>query len=116
MKYDAWKFAQLAETDFGTKLWEFLNEQDTFIRMETATRLYRPAVEGIAKELLIRFKDDFASLEASDYLRIKQMIGHMTKQVMARHGYHVYMKNVRVITSNLFSKGTRYSKGDEDDS
>ncbi len=30
MKYDAWKFVQLAETDFGTKLWEFLNEQETF--------------------------------------------------------------------------------------
>jgi len=108
MEYDAWKFVQLAESDFGKKLWKFLNERETFIRMETATRLKRPAVEGIAEELLIKFNKEIKNLNNSDYLRIKQMIGHMVKQVMASHDYLVFMKNVRVISSKLFSKGTRY--------
>lgn len=110
MTYDAWKFVQLAETEFGKQLWEFLNEHDTFIRMETATRLNRPAVEGIAKELELRFSDKIKDLSNPDFLRTKQMIGHMTKQVMAEHGYEVFMKNTRVITSDLFSKGTKYQK------
>jgi len=113
MEYDAWKFVQLAESDFGKKLWEFLNEHETFIRMETATRLKRPAVEGIAEELLINFNEEIKNLNNSDYLRVKQMIGHMVKQVMASHNYHVFMKNVRVLSTNLFSKGTRYIKGVE---
>ena len=113
MEYDAWKFAKLAESDFGKKLWKFLNERETFIRMETATRLKRPAVEGIAEELLIKFNEEIKNLNNSDYLRVKQMIGHMIKQVMATHNYHVFMKNVRVLSANLFSKGTRYIKGIE---
>ncbi|MCF7859943.1 MAG: hypothetical protein K9N07_11595 [Candidatus Cloacimonetes bacterium] len=113
MEYDAWKFVQLAESEFGKKLWEFLNERETFIRMETATRLKRPAVEGIAEELKIKFKEEIDSLDSSDYLRVKQMIGHMVKQVMATHNYHVFMKNVRVISTDFFSKGTRYIKGVE---
>jgi hypothetical protein len=111
MEYDAWKFVKLADSEFGKKLWQFLNEYETFIRMETATRLKRPAVEGIAEELLIKFNEEIKSLNNSDYLRVKQMIGHMVKQVMATHNYHVFMKNVRVISTNLFSKGTRYIKG-----
>lgn len=113
MKYDAWKFVKLAETELGEKLWGFLNEHDSFIRMETATRLKRPAVEGVAEELLIKFKDEFDSLDKLVFLRVKQMIGHMTKQVMAAHGYQVYMKNVLVLSTNLFSKGTRYAKEEE---
>ena len=110
MEYDAWKFVQLAESEFGKKLWKFLNEREAFIRMETATRLKRPAVEGIAEELLIRFDEEIKSLDDSNNRRVKQMIGHMVKQVMAAHNYHVSMKNVRVISSDLFSKGTRYNK------
>lgn len=113
MKYDAWKFVQLAEKDFGKKLWEFLNERETFIRMETATRLKRPAVEGIAEELLLKFNEEINNLNNSDYLRVKQMIGHMVKQIMLENDYEVFMKNVRVISTNLFSKGTRYKKSEE---
>ena len=38
------------------------------------------------------------------------MIGHMVKQVMKYHDYGVFMKNVRVISTDLFTKGTRYKK------
>ncbi len=110
MKYEAWKFNKLAESEFGKELWKFLNLQETFIRMETASRLKRPAVEGIAEELKIHFKKNFNDLDKSEFLRIKQMIGHMVKQVMASHDYEVFMKNVRVISTDLFTKGTRYQK------
>jgi len=110
MEYDAWKFVKLAESDLGKKLWAFLNERETFIRMETATQLKRPAVEGAAEQLKIKFGEEISKLNGSDYLRTKQMIGHMTKQVMENNNYEVFMKNVRVISSDLFSKGTRYKK------
>lgn len=32
---------------------------------------------------------------------------------MANHNYIILMKNVRVISSDLFTKGTRYIKEDE---
>ncbi|HHE38064.1 MAG TPA: hypothetical protein ENL20_05775 [Candidatus Cloacimonetes bacterium] len=110
MKYEAWKFIKLAESEFGKKLWTFLNLPETFIRMETATRLKRPAVEGIAEELKIQFHQDLNNLDKSEFLRVKQMIGHMVKQVMNSRKYDVYMKNVRVISTDLFTKGTRYIK------
>ncbi|MCD4817923.1 MAG: hypothetical protein K8S23_04465 [Candidatus Cloacimonetes bacterium] len=112
MEYNAWKFAKLAKSEFGNKLWEFLNKDKTFIRMETASRLKRPAVEGIAEDLKIKFNKELCALNNSDYLRFKQMIGHMVKQVMYYHNYSVFMKNVRVISTDLFSKGTRYKKND----
>jgi len=110
MKYDAWKFVKLAESDLGTKLWEFLTKEETFIRMETATQLKRPAVEGVAEQLKINFGEEISKLSIADFRRTKQMIGHMVKQVMASHEYEVFMKNVRVISSDLFTKGTRYKK------
>ena len=110
MKYEAWKFIKLAESEFGKELWKFLNLPETFIRMETATRLKRPAVEGIAEELKIQFHQDLNNLDKSEFLRVKQMIGHMVKQVMNSRKYDVYMKNVRVISTDLFTKGTRYIK------
>jgi hypothetical protein len=110
MKYDAWKFEKLAETDFGKQLWDFLNRYDSFIRMETASLMNRPAVEGIVKPLKERFQSELTNYDASQLMRIRQMIGHMTKQIMAKHEYEVKMRNVKVLTGNFFNKGTRYQK------
>ena len=110
MKYDAWKFIALAESDLGKALWDFLNQYDNLIRLETATILRRPGVEGVAKLLKNRFGKEFKELNRSEFIRVKQMIGHMVKQIMEKQGYEVYRKNVKVITDELFSKATRYIK------
>ena len=109
MKYAPWKFEKLASTEFGIALWEFLKKKETFIRMQTASRLKRAAVEGIAQELEILFPDELKELKNSTYfLRCKQMIGHMIRQIMDYHEYEICMRNVRVVSPGIFSKGTRY--------
>lgn len=111
MEYDPWKFKALYETKLGKSIWDFLNEDDNIIRMETASLLRRPAVEGIAKHLKNRFGTEIKHFRREGkLLRLKQMIGHMVKQIMAEQGFEVYKKGVRVITDDLFSKATRYYK------
>ncbi len=55
--YDAGVYSALYNTDFGKKLWKFLNHEGSLIRMKTATDLRRPAVEGIEESLLEEFGD-----------------------------------------------------------
>lgn len=103
--YDAGTFQSLAETGLGRRLWQFLNEELTVARLETATDLARPAVMGIEEPLLHRFRD--AVLDD----RTRQMIGHMVRQVMEGRGYRIERRDV-TIGSALFSKGTRYGRPD----
>lgn len=85
----------------GRRLWEFLNETENFIRMETATFLNRPAVEALAPSLL----DRFGGKVRED--QVKRMIGHMVRQIMDSSGYEVRSFGVK-IRSGLFKQGTRY--------
>lgn len=104
-EYAAGTFQALAESPLGRDLWQFLNEPLTTARMETATDLGKPAVTGIEEQLL----DDFGERVIDD--RVKQMVGHMVRQVMESLGYQVEQRNV-TIGSALFSKGTRYGRPD----
>ena len=104
-KYEAGSFQALAETKLGRDLWEFLNREQIFSRLDTATDLGNPAVAGIEEPLLAQFGE--AVLDD----RAKQMIGHMVRQVMVAEGYEVEKQNVK-IGSALFSKGTRYRQHD----
>lgn len=60
---------------------------------------------GIEEQLLQRFREDVL-----DH-RVKQMIGHMVRQVMEHRGYRIEKSNT-TIASALFSKGTRYQRPD----
>lgn len=104
-EYEAGTFQALANTKLGKALWDFLNEDKTVVRMETATDLGDPAVAGIEEQLLERF-----GVEIVDG-RVKQMIGHMARQVMEAEGYEIVKQNV-TIGSAPFSKGTRYRRPD----
>ena len=104
-EYDAGTFQSLADTDRGRNLWQFLNEDLIVACMETATDLGKPAVTGIEEQLLNRFGEDVLDD------RVKQMVGHMVRQVMAARGYRLERRDV-FIGSALFSKGTRYSRPD----
>ena len=103
-EYDAGPFRSLADTDLGRRLWQFLNEELTVARLETTTDRAKPAVFGIEEQLLQRFGNVVADN------RVKQMIGHMVRQVIESRGYRIERRNV-TIGSALFSKGTRYHGG-----
>lgn len=104
--YDSKTFRSLAETDFGQKLWEFLNEHDNIIRMQTASYLRKPALAAI-DELL---KDRFGEKIQED--RAKQMCGNMVCQVMKRNGYVLEKTGVLVYSgAGLFKSAARYKKG-----
>lgn len=108
-EYEPGNFKTLAETPLGKKLWPFLNRTDIVTRMDTATDLGNPAVAGIEEALLAEFGDEFGDEILDD--RVKQMIGHMVRQVMEAEGYEIEKQNV-TIASAVFSKGTRYRRHD----
>ena len=104
--YLAGVFQMLAASPLGQALWAFLNEPETRLRLSTASDLARPALEAVEEPLLARFGADV--LED----RVKQMIGHMTRQVMEQEGYVVDAQNVKMTGGAQFSRATRYRRRD----
>jgi hypothetical protein len=102
--FDAGSFSDIAKTALGKGLWEFLNSEETIIRLETATYLKRPALEGVQPQLLAKFGDEIRPD------RWKQMIGRMTRQIMEHQGYSLDQAGVRVSVSDLFTSAARYKK------
>lgn len=107
MDFNAGNFSDLAEGDFGKRLWAFMNERENVIRMEAATYLSRPALEVIQPYLIERFGSEVSN-ENND--RIKQMIGKMARQVMEHHGYQLDQMGVRLRRNELFLSAARYQK------
>jgi hypothetical protein len=105
--YSPGHFEALAYSPLGQELWPFLNDPQTCIRMQTATDLGRPAVEGIEEQLLERFGEQLLDD------RVKQMIGHMTRQVMERLGYQIDQQDVKVTNGAPFARATRYVRRNE---
>lgn len=105
MKYDAGKFSDLAELQLGKDLWKFLNKKDNIIRMETATEFGKTAAEAVSKQLVEKFGNDVR------VNRVKQMIGHMIRQIMEYHGYQMGSQNVKVSIKRLFTKASKYVDG-----
>lgn len=101
--YDPGRFSGTYEARNGSKIWDFLNLRETLIRMETATYLSRPAVEPLSPLLIQEFG------EAVREDRIKQMIGHMVRQIMEHRGFAFDQSSVRIRTDgNIFGTGARY--------
>lgn len=101
MKYNPWKFTKLAESKLGLELWDFLTEHDNIIRMQTASDLSKPAVKALTRHLLDKFGDKVRKI------RVKQMIGHMIRQIMEKNGYELEQRNV-LVDDGLFYKASRY--------
>jgi len=97
-------FKDVALTKIGASLMIFLTKNENIIRMETATELRRPAVEGLSRVLLENFEREIKKD------RLKQFIGYIVRQIMEDIGYRVDVQNVAIRTGNLFSKATRYVK------
>lgn len=104
MKYDAGRYSSTFVNEGGKEIWEFLVKPENIIRMETATYLSRPAIEPLSPILLQCF-GDHARRD-----RIKQMMGHMVRQIMESRGYILQQGNVKISSTNsIFSKASRYT-------
>jgi hypothetical protein len=104
MEYDPRNFSDLYATSLGKKLWKTMTSNNNIIRMETATYLRRVAVEPLGPTLLQEFGD---GVRAD---RVKQMLGHMARQILESRGYKVDRGNVRITRKGLFASGTRYAE------
>ena len=104
LEYDPRNFSDLYQTKLGREIWRFMRRSDNVVRMATASFLRRPAVEPLSPGLL----EEFGPAVSED--RLKQMIGHMARQVMEAVGYRIEQprKSVRITRENLFSSGARY--------
>lgn len=110
INYEPKGFGDIFSTPLGKQIWEFLNTDDIWIRLELTTQLGHPAVEGIGDKLLERFGD---SLKKDDSYtdRLKQAIGHMVRPIMEAHGYDLVQKGVRCRKkTELFVFASRYGK------
>ena len=103
MQYEPKNFSDLFDSPIGHQIWEVLNEPDNILRMETATFLRRTAVEPLSPVLLKAFGD------VARGHRVKQMIGHMVRQILEARGYSIDRVGVRIKAGNIFASGTRYN-------
>lgn len=104
MEYNAKRFSTTFENEEGATIWSFLTGRENIIRMETATYLSRPAIEPMSPLLVERF----GSKISTD--RIKQMMGHMVRQIMEQRGYRLQQGNVKITSyNNIFSRASRYT-------
>ena len=103
--YNPEKFASLFASPLGQRLWAFLTRPDNVARLETASELSKPAVVGIEEQLLAEFREDVLAN------RVKQMVGHMVRQIMEQRDWVLDQTNVKV-QSVPFSKATRYRRPD----
>jgi hypothetical protein len=105
LTYNPDKFASLYESDIGQRLWAFLTQPENIARLETASELSKPAVEGIEERLLHEFREEVLAD------RVKQMIGHMVRQILEQRDWVLDQSDVKV-QSVPFMKATRYRRPD----
>jgi hypothetical protein len=83
-------------------LWRFMLRPENIIRMEAVTAVERPAVEALSGPLLWEFGRDVA------HPSIKQMVGHMARQIMEALEYEVDRRRVRITRPGLFTTGMSF--------
>ena len=104
MQYEPDRYRTTFESNHGDELFAFMTEPENLIRMETATYLSRPAIEPLSPFLVQRFGAKIA------VDRMKQMMGHMVRQIMEQRGYRLEQGNVKITSpGNIFSRASRYS-------
>lgn len=103
--YSPEKFASLYASELGQRIWTFLTRAENVARLETASELGKPAVEGIEEQLLAEFREDVLAD------RVKQMIGHMVRQILERRDWVLDQSEVKV-QSVPFTKAARYRRPD----
>lgn len=99
------KFAYTYFVNDGHQFWTWLHQDHVLLIMETASYLRRPAIEAISPLLEDAFPEFLKSV------KVRQMIGHMVRQILEARGYHLDRANVRIKRSgNAFRYGSAYRK------
>ena len=89
----------------GPKIWKWLQSDEVIAKMETASYLRRPAIEPLSPVLKQQFGDQI------HFLKTRQMIGHMVRQIMESRGFHLSRANVRISRKgNVFGFGSAYTQ------
>lgn len=99
------KFAQEYATADGQKLWKMLTREENIARMETASDLDQPALKPLEDILL----EEIGEPILRD--RMKQMTGHMVRQVMESRGFVHDASDIK-LASVPFYKASRYRRAD----
>jgi len=108
MDYRQERFKSTFENESGKEVWDFLVQPENVIRMETASFLSRPAIEPLSPLLLERFGERIRKD------RIKQMMGHMVRQIMEHNGYILQQSNVKIGSADsIFARASRYARKPE---
>jgi hypothetical protein len=102
LDYDPQNFRDVFETDLGQAIWAFLKRPENLVRMETATYLDRTAVEPLGPGLLRMFGPEIAED------RLKQMIGHMARQIMEAMGFELDRTGMRITRESMFTTAAKY--------
>jgi len=105
--YNPDKFAKEYATPKGKKLWAVLNDPANIARMETASDLGQPALKPLEDILLTEIG------EAMTEDRMKQMAGHMVRQIMEAQGFEHDADGIK-LASAPFYKASRYRRRDRD--
>lgn len=103
--YSPDKFASVYKTPLGEKLWLLLNQGDNIARMQTASDLDQPALKPMEDILL----QEIGEPMLDD--RVKQMTGHMVRQIMESNGYVHDTSDIK-LASVPFYKASRYRRAD----
>jgi hypothetical protein len=82
------KFASLYASDLGQRIWAFLTRPEQVARLATASELSKPAAD-----------------------RVKQMVGHMVRQILEQQGWVLDQADVK-LQSVPFTKAARYRRPD----
>src|ERR1017187_9296489 len=81
----------------------YIESDDAFIRMETASELVKPAAEALSAQLARRFGDIVREN------RVKQFIGWYIRKVMEGRGFSLDQQNCKVCSpNNIFTRAARY--------
>lgn len=96
-------FAKTYKAQNGHAIWQWLHDPKILQIMEVASYLRRPAVEALSPHLLAQFGARMRSQN------MKQMVGHMVRQVLEQHGYRLDRNNMRIRRpDNIFYSGSAY--------
>ncbi len=105
LTYHPEKFAKDYATPTGQKLWQVLTTEANIARMETASDLDQPALKPVEDILLHEVGEEILAD------RIKQMTGHMVRQIMESRGYVHDTGDIK-LASVPFYKASRYRRAD----
>ena len=79
LEYKPDKFAMYFNSNkIWQELWGFLNQKESIIRMETASDLNRPALEGVLELLEDRFENIGAQLVKQAAIKTNSIVGDGT--------------------------------------